>query len=165
MEYINTINKLDEKEIKFLKELAIDLNTQNQRSTSYPVWKVCDIERKIGVSDEIADGYCVVDINTDRVIVDPIELLEENNKNEKLKNEYSLKKALEYIQSDSNESKYKYCGYLNVIKIEKVFFTERAAEEYFANNRYKLSDEAYIYVDSAYGNNQIKKLLDILKKI
>ena len=32
-------------------------------------------------------------------------------------------------------------------------------------NKYKYSDDAYIYVDSAYGNLEMMMLIDILKKL
>lgn len=180
------LKNLTEDEIEFLKVLSYRLNTQDQRCTAYPIWKVCDIERKYGVSDDIADGYCIFNVDTGEVYLDCNEIInkivyEESDKLgisfkdiqevvtrynvEDEVNLCSLYSIFEFIVKILKWESYSYCGYIDSINVCATFVTEKEAESFMENNKYKYSDDAYIYVDSAYGNLEIMMLIDILKKL
>lgn len=180
------LKDLTEGEIEFLKILSYRLNNQDQRCTAYPIWKVCDVERKYGVSDAIADGYCIFNTETDEVyldckqIIDKI-IVEENYrldtnfndiheilKEHNVENDFdlnSLYSIFEFIIKVLEWKHYSYCGYTEEVNVCATFITEKEAESFMECNKYKYSDDAYIYVDSAYGNLEMMMLIDILKKL
>ena len=163
--------------------LSYDMNTQDQRCTSYPIWKVCDVELKYGVYGSRIDGYCVVDNECGKIFKTPKELIDriieveceelddgKKNIDEFLEgyesiDKYSLKSLFELVVNELGWNGYEYCGYIENVKTYGEFLTEKEAQLYLECNKHKYSKDVYLCVDSAYGNNQLMELIDILKKI
>lgn len=151
---------------EFLKETAHQLETQDNRHTDTPIFRIYDkqkIEKRDGCGDHIArldyegaeEHYCHV----------CTEILEESD--------YDYDK-LPVIGQDGC-----YCDGLDdahwtydiVLRPADstydgvAFFTEKAAQEYLDANRYHFNEGAVVFAESAFRNWELKDTIKAIKEI
>lgn len=175
-------NSLNKKEINFLQNLSKELNTQDNRCTSYPIWRVLKIKKYIGFRERYSDGVCIFNEETEEMYEDRASLVEcilENAvdidgmryndiemflKDRGYVDEYVTDKQLiNIIDSELGVGYLKKEFYKEIHELEGCFLTKAGIMEYMDSNRHKYTEDVYIYVDSAWDNKEMRQLIDILK--
>lgn len=157
--------ELDDELIKFIKETAHNLKTQDSRHTDTPIYRIYEktkVERQEGNGDHAEryqyegaeDNYC----DTCK------EILEENN--------HDFEK-LPPLDDDDCDCRYEGAVFFYDETLAPAeggydgvgFLTESAAEEYRENNHYHFTEGGVVYAESAFRNWELKGVIDVLTKI
>lgn len=175
---------INEQDQKYLKKLSYELNNQNNRCTSYPVWRVLKIKKLLGFNKRYADGVCIVNTETEEIFEEENELIEcilsnavdiEGKYYETI-SEYLLdigcseeciskNKLVDIIESELGLDYLKKEYYKEIHELEGFFLTEASLKSYIDNHKHKFNCEFYEYVDSLWDNQDMIRLIDIIKKI
>lgn len=174
------LNKKDE---LFLQEMSRQLNTQDNRSTFCPIWKILKIKKYMGFKERYSDGVCILNTNTGRIYETKLELeecimenaLDINGEIYKsfddflrdvgyTASEISERELIEIIDVELGIDYLKKEYYKEIHELEGCFLTEESILKYMETNKHRLDKNIHVYVDSAYDNPDMVKLLSILKK-
>lgn len=180
------MNKLliNEEDLKYLKKLSHELNTQENRCTSYPVWRLLKIKKCLGFNKRYADGVCIINTETDEIFEEKDELIEcilsnaidiEGNHYKNI-SDYLLdigcsvecvskNKLIEIIECELGLEYLKKEWYKEIHELEGFFLTESGFKNYMEKNKHNFNCEVYEYVDSLWNNQEMIKLIDIIKQI
>lgn len=183
-------NILTQEDIQFLKELASELKSQDNRCTASPYYyTILEKEKVYGVSDDYCDGYVLSDCSESsyETIEEVKEFLmdclsniedypdingfEDRDEFKSFKSEVEAIEKWDDVQDILESEKLSYylegfelLGYVNVEKHSNVFLTEKAVEQHMKVNHYHYKDDTYNYVNHAWRNPEMEKLVEIIKK-
>jgi RNase H-fold protein (predicted Holliday junction resolvase) len=157
-------------DIKFLKELAHELKTQDNVGTAKPIFfQIRENQRVYGMAEGYSDDVCLV-IGDDGDSFDTVEEaishlieyyeLEEDEVNN-LNDLNTLWEIEEYCQEHEINSFV--VGYKEEPKYTGVFLTRSAIEQHIKLNHYHYK-EPICYADHVWRNPQLEKLLEIVEK-
>lgn len=168
---------LTEEDIKFLKELAHELKTQDRRGTNKPVlYQISDIDV---IWSDNSEDYDDVKIMLDYEFLETEEEMKKyilDNFEEFEMSYHYLDNEKDLIEDDINnldideiinmfeEANYTILYAHNHKKTRGAFLTKRSAEEHLKENSHHYSQNAKVYVDYAWRNPELKKLLEIIEK-
>lgn len=168
------IDFLNEEEIKFLKELAIKLKTQDTRATAKPVlyhiaqpviaWGIdqeYDHDRSIIVfKSNPEENFMEDDIDAIREWVE--EYCEDNEI--EIPDISSTDDFKEFL--DEQEIEYYVCYGKENVQYHNAFLTDEAAKRHLALNshHYNKDGQPYTYCSHAWRNPELEKLLQIVEK-
>ncbi len=151
---------------KFLVETARQLETQDNRHTAVPIYRIYEkikVERASGNGDEI-----------ERLDYEGAELQYCDNCKQKLEDSDYDFSVLPPLDASDCDCKYE-DGATWTFDIELLpaeggydgvaFLTEKAAEEYRKNNHYHFNDGGVVYAESAFRNWELIGLIDAIKEI
>lgn len=188
-------HKITQEELKFLKELQEELNTQDTVCQANPrFWVIKGTEKIYHIEDD-SDGFEFYDEDGCSVVADSLEEFVEYLKENDDSMNYSYNKSrcsgeqiiAEWVDEygDENcivaESKYeienlidmagvgdiRVVSYVNKSKIyqDTMFLTQKDAEDHLKANYYHYSDDAHTYAMTAWRSNRVEKLINILQSV
>lgn len=153
-----TIN-LSEEDYQFLKNLAHELRTQDNRLTASPYFYTIVTDRLYPALEDMGDGPTQFTDTGDG------DYFTANTRAEveKAITEYY---APDPVPKDRFDQILEY-GTYRVLEHRNVFLTEKACHQYLEKNKHKLRShsEPYSFVDYADRNPEMAQLLSILRKI
>ena len=160
-------------EIRFLKQLAHKLKTQDRRGTSKPViYQILDINVRWDNDD--SEGFDEVKVfDNDGNILDTLEDMKkyiidnpeefeidlEDLSKETIEN-YDIDEIIEIYKEAKFDVSYGHCEQ----ELKNAFLTKKSAEQHLEENGHHYHEKAHIYVSYAWRNAELEKLLDILEK-
>lgn len=136
--------KLTEELLDFVQRTQQQLQEQDNRATSYPIYEVRDRVRVYGFCDDYAEKYAWFDESDDWAEV----------------KEPNLLARLEAGETDG----YDKVHYRTTESTEQFFFTEQAAQAYIDANRHNLADP-FVYVSSGYRNYEYQTILSLIEHL
>ncbi len=144
--------QINQEDKKFLEELSQKINTQDKRSTSYPLFVVYD---RVQVPNE--DGAERERKNSD--YSDEFEMCEKCQ---------ALEEAGDEVPDDCETCDPECFNYFDwedrICENDGIYLTAEACNEYIQRRRYAF-DKPYSYAISSYFSEEMKRLLDIISKM
>ena len=119
-----------------MKDVALDLKTQNNRGTSDPIWIVQQKVRDYGYHPDYADNWVYVSS-------DGFELMECT--------------TIDLSEETADALGYDKCHYTDRWEYVQTFFTEEAAKKFIRTQSHNYN-EMRIYVESAHNNPELRKI-------
>jgi hypothetical protein len=166
---------LTKDDIKFLKELAIEIKTQNTHGTAKPViYRIMEDIRTYGIDLDYADNVAlVIGDDFDCFTEDQLEAAKEFyinhwvdgndiNKLEELNNASCLEDLAEVIEKDG-KTDCEFIGYKDEVEFHNSFITKKACEIHIAQNYYHYTNPK-VYTSHAFRNPELERLLEIVEK-
>lgn len=165
-------NILTQEDIKFLKELAHDLKTQDTDCTATPVFfQIMQRKDIYGIDSDYADDMCIVigdEYDTFTAFGDAIDFCEEyfsdscnGEEWEMVKESNSLEEIHEFLKDIEIDSTY--TGYQKNHEYENSFLTRRACEMHIKRNHYHYKTPV-VYTNHAWRNPEFERLMQIVQK-
>lgn len=161
---------LNQEDIKFLKEIAHELKTQDRKGTNKPVfYQIRDIDMRWD-NDE-SNGFDDVRIYTeDEETLDTLEEMKQYIKNnEEYFSTEDLICTIDELDIDEIISLFEETdahisfGHEEVI-LKNTFITLKSAEEHLQSNSHHYSEKVKIYTSYAWRNPTLERLLEIIEK-
>ena len=131
-----------------LREIGQEINTQNNRATSDPIFMVQQEVVQYGLDPDYAEDMVWFDTN---------EFCEADE-------EESLKLYENYDIDLEQPDGWDLTGKLTSWEVVQPFFTEKAAQRYIDSNKHNLNNPR-IYVISAYRNDEFQAIRNYLKDL
>ena len=173
-------HKISQEDIKFLKELQKEMNTQDDLGQADPrYWTIKDFKKIYGEVLNNPDGIVMFD-NDGGAELGEYSLsnfggIELNKIIEVLKEDYGFEKEdFEYV-CDLGTLKdlltEKDCADIVIVEYEEVevytgvFLTQKAAEQHLRANHYHYGEKAHTFAMTAWRNKAEEKLWDILRTV
>jgi len=171
-------NILTQDDIKFLKELAIELKTQDRVYTAKPViYQIREEEIITGIDINYADEICLVDT------YDEVKIYKEEDINQlkehfndywqdeekyqktlkQINNADSLEEIYEILEINDLDEFWELTGYIKQHKYSNFFLTKKALDKHVQQNHYHYKNPNY-FVSHAWRNLELQRLLDIVEK-
>lgn len=138
-------------ENKLWERMSREVQTQDNASTSYPIFVVQQRNRIYGIDPDLSDDATIV-------WLDAVNDCQEIHGEERDKLEEEYQKTFT-VPGDNHRT-----GYVDYYEFVQPFFTKAGAEEYIEANRHRLK-EPRIYVDSAYRNPEWQAVLRHLRSL
>lgn len=132
---------------EFIDNITKELNTQDNRITSDPIFLVQKKVRDWGIADDYTEDYTWINSDNDYEEAD-----EEKSKQLDADDEWQLK------PEDFCWSK---CYYRDRWEFVTACFTEKAADDFIERNKHRYG-EMRTYVDSLYRNDEMRELRNLL---
>jgi len=180
------MEKITQEDLQFLKELAHELKTQDNRCTANPFHAIKTTERIYGASNGYSDGAVVM--SDGETYAESIEELKDNwlelskdwedypeidgfesreEFNQLVGDIHSLENWFDvesFINAyDEKFSDFEVVEYFEYQKLQNVFLTEKACKKHIELNSYHYN-EPIDYVDCAWRNPEFDRLIEIIKK-
>lgn len=177
-------HKITQEEIKFLKDLQHEMNTQDNVGQADPrYWVIRDYEKIYGENLNNADGIFIYDTNScetisevdyqlfnvNRTIEEIIKNIKENGFElesdaiENIKSAYDMNSLVEILR-EIEEFNFAVGEYQEIPKETGFFLTQKAAETHLKDNNYHYGTNAHTYAHTAWRSKE-EKLWDILQKV
>ena len=177
-------HKITKAEIKFLKKLQEEMNTQDHVGQADPrYWVIRDYDKVYGDNLNNPDGITIYDsasCNTlieveyqycriDEVIKEILKQLREDNYElneetiENIKLAYDFSSLVEYLK-EIEEYEFTIMEYQEIPVDKGMFFTHDAAENHLKNNVHHYCDHAHTYAHTAWRSKE-EKLWSILQTV
>lgn len=155
------------KDIKFLKELQIELREQETDGQADPCFWVIGDYRYVAVADGDEEAYelGMPDLSYYGLLDDFLEEVKDNlseeDKEALLEDDIS---ALEWLQENYDEDAYLVpVQEQHFVHSNTMFLTKKEAQDYIEANKHNLSNKAHTYAMTAMGAPTVKRLLALLK--
>lgn len=188
------LKNINSNDIKFLKELSTELNTQDYGFQAQPAfWTIGDYEW-IQASDGCGDRQTIYafDINEDHALTylemakDLVDLYYEYDIDDWDLSEYNKDRFVNIMEDMKNGvsvGQYNYDNILTILDLldidyseheetkshyvvpNTLFLTKREAENHLQENKHHYTDEAHPYLMTAWRSPEFEKLLGILRRI
>lgn len=156
--------EINDEDYEFLMNLKSELNAQDCRCTASPYYYTIRIKKRIIVPEGCGTEFLYKD---DIELEEKEEIIEYLLDNGETLSEEKLNKLdvgrlfcrmMDYHDFKLGEYDYEYV-------YENVFLTEKSCEHHIPIKKHNLGEEPVSYVDHAYRNPEMEKLLNILKSI
>lgn len=172
-------HKITREEIKFLKELQKEMNTQDNVGQADPsYWVIRDWKRVFGEELNNPDG-CEILLDGESIIHLDYGVFGADNLIIQKAKEYFMKEDDSFIEDDFelfnvddlNEMLEEHGYDISIIEYELIpkysgfFLTQKAAEEHLRANYYHYDDNATTYAMTAWRNREADMLYQILKSV
>lgn len=149
----NFLSKITEQELREIKKLQNRLKEQDPRGTALPIWFL--LQDVIEEFDPVNDGeyyiYCDSDACETYRGNTPEEILKDMN----LEDDEDKEKLLSDIEDNCYPAKTKY-------ETQRIFITEKAANDHLKANYYHYTSKARIYVDHAWRNPEMELIYKMI---
>jgi hypothetical protein len=168
-------NVLTKEDIMFLKELAIELKTQDRVATAKPVfYQVMEDKRIVGFDPDYSDQLVLLigdeyDQFTDEELEEAKEFYinhwideEDNEKIQEVESASNLEKLKEVIEQH-DKTDCTLTAYQDESVYHNAFLTKKACELHISRNGYHYNNPR-IYVNHAWRNPELERLLEIVEK-
>lgn len=141
-----------------LKEIQNELNTQDNRSTSNPLFIVCDWEKLPTKEDyssdweyaDLWDGYQAIGTTKDDLIK-----FAKDNEQEIPEKEMDADELMEWLVKEKGFNLIKNYYFERRVFIN-AFFTEKAADKFIEENKHHFSKKVHTYVSSLWRNPEMQ---------
>lgn len=175
-------HKITEEELRFLKELQKEMNTQDNLGQADPrYWVIRDFSKVYGEKLNNPDGFTVFDSDGGNEVCEieyrifrtsemADEILKElkaqeyelsNEDKEKIEDAYDFDSLIEALK----ELEFSVMQYEIVPKYSGMFLTQKAAEEHLRKNYYHYTDNATTYAMTAWRSQEADMLYKILHSV
>lgn len=175
-------HKITEDEIRFLKELQKEMNTQDNLGQADPrYWVIRDFGKVYGERLNNPDGFTVFDsdggsevceieyriFRTSEMADEILKKLEEqdydlsDDDKQTIEDAYDLDSLIEALE----ELDFSVVQYEIVPKYSGMFLTQKAAEEHLRKNYYHYTDDATTYAMTAWRSQEVDMLYKILHSV
>ena len=139
--------KIKPEDLKFLETLGKQMNEQDKRGTSYPLFVVFDRVRNYKIDGQECEGR--EDVDDEWLCSGCLKQQEEENT---LPNYCDECDSNCFVQFDwENE----------ILQDHGIFFTAEACDEYIARRRYEFN-KPFSYAISAYWSNEMRRVMEII---
>ena len=169
-------NILTKDDIKFLKELAIELKTQDRQYTAKPVfYQIAEQKKIIGIDPDYADNQIVCSYNGDEWegefeevcdrLAEHFELDTSDEDFQFIKEYGTYDELIEYIEKKTGYDQLYTTGYDYYTEYKNAFLTNKACEKHLKENQHHYDKEnSYVYGSHAWRNPELERLLEIVEK-
>lgn len=168
-------NILTKDDIKFLKELAIELKTQDRDCTAKPVYyQVMETKRITGIDPDYTDKLILLigdeyEEFTDEQLEEAKEFYieywideDDTEKIDEVMSASSLEELSEIIE-EHNKTDCTLTGYEDETECHNAFLTKKACELHIKQNHYHYKNPR-VCVENAWRNPELERLLEIVEK-
>lgn len=167
-------NVIVSEDVKFLKGLQDELNSQDTDGQAAPRFWVLREYVNEPTLDDYADDYVYIETNNYtefKTVEEFIEFVEEQEafsetRLQDLKSFNRLSDIYNYLYDNFINDGFKMLGVKKIAKIvpNTLFLTKREAEDFIKRNRHNLSESVHTYAMTALDSPNFKKLLEIISK-
>jgi hypothetical protein len=169
------MNILTDDDIKFLKDLAIELKTQDREYTAKPVfYQIREKKNVVGIDPDYADKTCIL-LSEEYILFtdfnEAIEWCEDYLEDLIQKDidewwEVKLSKSFLVLHDFLKNIGYEfstYTGYTEKHTYKNCFLTKRALDKHITENHYHYKQPDY-FINHAWRNPELQQLLEIVEK-
>ena len=157
--------EISDENYEFLMNLKNELNTQDCRITASPYYYTIRQKKKVYVPDGCGNEVIYRDETELETKEDCVEYLLDYYEDEYDKDDLNDMSLCELFDILIEERGFSPINYNYEYYYSNVFLTEKACEHHISINKHNLGLEPVSYVDHAYRNPEMEKLLKILKTI
>ena len=128
-----------------IQRIARAMQSQDNRATANPVWRLLVVRRHYGYNPDYAEG--VEWRHADGFTADEDE---------------AAKLEAEYQRTAHVPDEWARVGYRDVMSHHQTFLTQQGLDDYLAVNGHNVPENRMVYVDCAYRNAEIQAVRDFL---